>query len=153
MIMNKLIRLTIFAFIPLLITGCKPKPNGGSITFTADLIGDTPIEEEKTFTYKGHTFIYYNVYNDGNGNFVMANNDSYIANNDIQFGLRVKSAYVYTVPEDGGEPVWIEPSVHNKNGGYYDYAIQVFGFQIRGIGLNISMNYTDINIGTITHWC
>ncbi len=151
--MKKVFPLLLLPIVSCLLAGCQPKPNGGSITFTADLIGDTPVEEDKTFTYKGHTFIYYNVYNDGNGNFVMANNASYIANNDIQFGLRVKSAFVYTVPEDGSEPVWIEPSVHNKNSGYYDYAIQVFGFQIRGVGLNISMNYTDINIGKITHWC
>ena len=99
---------------PLMVTGCIP--NGGSITFTADLIGRTPVQQEKSFTYKGHKFIYYNVYNDGGGNFVMADNTSYIVNKDIQFGLRVKSPFVYNLTKEGEEPVLIEPTNKQEDG-------------------------------------
>ena len=150
--MNKisLFRIVIIGMAPLMVTGCIP--NGGSITFTADLIGRTPVQQEKSFTYKGHKFIYYNVYNDGSGNFVMADNTSYIVNKDIHFGLRVKSPFVYNLAQEGEEPVLIEPTSKQEDG-YYNYAIRDFGFQIRGIGLSVSMLYSDINIGTITHWC
>lgn len=125
--------------------------NGGSITFTANSISSTPIKEEKSFTYKGYEFIYYNVYNDGNGNFVMADNTSYIANKDIQFGLKVKTEFVYKYVEDGdGELIYY---TNLDDEGYYNYSIVDFGFVIRGVGTSYSMVYENINIGKIIHWC
>ena len=71
--------------------------DGVSLEITANHISSIPVKEMKTFKVEGHTFIYYNVYNDGNGNFVMADNSSFISNNSIQFGLRVKSMWVYEI--------------------------------------------------------
>ena len=124
--------------------------DGGVTVITADLISTTPVEEIKTFTSEGHTFIYYNVYNDGDGNFVMADNTSFIANNDIIFGLSVKSAWVYSVKDN-------EQTLINYNykgdDGYCYYSIESYGIEIHGISTSISMLYENINIGKITHWC
>lgn len=123
---------------------------GGVTVITADLISTTPVEEIKTFTSEGHTFIYYNVYNDGEGNFVMADNTSYIANNDIIFGLSVKSAWVYSVNDN--EQTLIDYN-YKGDDGYCYYSIESYGIEIHGISTSISMLYENINIGKITHWC
>ncbi len=127
-----------------------PTPPGGVTVITADLISTTPVEEIKTFTSEGHTFIYYNVYNDGEGNFVMADNTSYIANNDIIFGLSVKSAWVYSVKDN--EQTLIDYN-YKGDDGYCYYSIESYGIEIHGISTSISMLYENINIGKITHWC
>lgn len=128
----------------------EPVPPGNRIVVTADLIPTTPVKEIKSFTFKGHTFVYYNVYNDGDGNFVMADNSSYIANNDIIFGLSVKSEYVYNVKDN--EKTLINYN-YKGNDGYCNYAVQNYGIEIRGIAVEISMLYENINVGKITHWC
>ncbi len=127
-----------------------PTPPGGVTVITADLIPTTPVKEIKTFTFEGHTFTYYNVFSDGEGNFVMADNTSYIANNDIIFGLSVKSEYVYSINDN--EQTLID---YNNKGddGYYYYSVESYGIEIRGISTSISMLYENINIGKITHWC
>ena len=125
-------------------------PPGGVTVITADLISTTPVEEIKTFTSEGHTFIYYNVYNDGEGNFVMADNTSFIANNDIIFGLSVKSAWDYSVNDN--EQTLIDYN-YKGDDGYCYYSIESYGIEIHGISTSISMLYENINIGKITHWC
>lgn len=141
----------IISLVICLLSLASCKPNGGFVTFTADALSTTPIREEKVFISQGHEFTYYNVYNDGNGNFVMADNTSYIINKDIQFGLRVGTPFVYTIANDGEDPISIKPTINNGNG-TYDFNVD-FGFQIRGISIYISMGYYNINIGTIVHWC
>lgn len=107
----------------------------------------------KTFKEGKHTFIYYNVYNDGNGNFVMADNSSFISNKSIQFGLRIKSMWVYKINKNGDSE---DTPIQYKNldeDGYYSYSIESFGFNIYGVSRSISLEYKDINIGKIYHWC
>ncbi len=124
--------------------------DGGVTVITADLIPTTPVKEIKTFTFEGHTFTYYNVYSDGEGNFVMADNTSYILNNDIIFGLSVKSEYVYSINDD--EQTLIDYN-YKGDDGYCYYSIESYGIEIRGISTGVSAEYKNINIGKITHWC
>ena len=138
--------LTLFTVLPLF--SCDSS-NGGTITFDASQISKTPKEEVQTFKYKNHSFIYYNVYNDGDGNFVMADNSSYIYNDDIQFGLKVGTPYVYQ-KEDGEEKLL---DYKDCNGGQYIFSIIDHGFTIRGCALEISLSIENVNIGKITHWC
>ena len=133
------------------LSACSKIKPGGSITFSAEKIGTTPVKEARSFTYKGYEFIYYNVYNDGAGNFVMADNSSYIANKDIQFGLKVKTQFVYKDTDDGNKELLSYNFLDDD--GYYSYSIVETGFVICGVGIEYSMLYTDINIGKITHWC
>ena len=148
MTMKKIIALLLLALLTLGLFSCAGNTNGGTVTFSADMISATPVKEEKTFTDKGHTFVYYNVYNDGNGNFVMADNTSYIACNDIQFGLKVKSAYVYQTAGDEKQRI---RSVTEENG-YFSYSISDFGFEIRGAAPETSTPCENVNIGKIIHW-
>ncbi len=129
--------------------------DGGSTTIKADSISKIATKEVKSFTYKGYKFNYYNVYNDGSGNFVMADNTSYITNFKIQFGLRVKTPYVYTYKEDD-ESSKMESLQSNSSSdyvGYYNFSIIEPGIMIRGSNIDDSSEIKDINIGQITTWC
>lgn len=145
-----------FFLLPIiLLSSCRINSgvDGGNLEITANHISSTPVKEMKTFKVEGHTFIYYNVYNDGNGNFVMADNSSFISNNSIQFGLRVKSMWVYEINKNGYSK---DPPIQYKyldEYGYYSYSIESFGFEIYGVSKSISLEYKDINIGKIYHWC
>ena len=137
-------------FIGLSLFSCAR--GGESITFTARLISRKPVQEEKSFKYKDHTFTYYNVYNDGKGNFVMADNSSYIRNTDIAFGMRTKSQYVYRYTEEGtGER--LEWSSYYQDETYCDYSIRKGGFEIRGGDITSTEPHSNVNIGKIIHWC
>lgn len=139
----------------ILLSSCRINSgvDGESIEITANHISSTPIKEVKTFKEGKHTFIYYNVYNDGNGNFVMSDNSSFICNKSIQFGLRVKSMWVYEINKSGdSEDAPIQYKYLDENG-YYNYSIESFGFDIYGVSKSMSLEYKNINIGKIYHWC
>ena len=53
---------------------------GGIMIFKATSLPLTPICKKKEIDISGHTFFYYNVYNDGEGNFVLKDDFSYIKN-------------------------------------------------------------------------
>ena len=127
--------------------------DGVTLKITANHISSMPVKEMKTFKVEGHTFIYYNVYNDGNGNFVMADNSSFISNNSIQFGLRVKSMWVYEINRNGDSKDTPIQYKYLDEDGYYSYSIESFGFEIYGVSKSISLEYKDINVGKIYHWC
>ena len=145
-------KLFISPIILLALIGCTAK-NGVSITFTAKLVGKTPNEEVKSFSKKGVDFSYLNVYNDGNGNFMIKNNTGYLATSEPDFGLRVKTKWVY---QNDGTGLSLVPYQHINEEGYYEFAIspntytEIRGYDIEGL-TTTSEEY--INVGTITMWC
>lgn len=149
---NTLIK-TIFLLIPIL-ASCETRI-GVSITFSANLISKEPSKTVKTFEYKDYSFSYYNVYNDGNGNFVMADNTSYILNLNITFGIRVKTPYVYTyrANDETFTPKLIESKQYDDYKGYYNFSISDHGFKIYGAAIDDPTPMKDVNIGQIVHWC
>ncbi len=124
---------------------------GGTTTFSARRISKTPQKIEKTVKIEGHTFTYFNVYNDGEGNFVLADESSYIKNCDLSFGVRFQpTAALYHIQETGAELTLAEPTFMGYDNG--DYGYQVFsGFVIKLSEKNADL--TDVSIGKITHWC
>ena len=121
------------------------------IKFSANNISHNAIKEEKILNTQGHTFIYYNVYSDNDGNFIMKDNSSYIMNNDIQFGLKIKTPFIYELNDDGNGKLINYNYLDDE--GYYNYAIVNPGIIIYGIGREVSLNYENINIGYIFHRC
>ncbi len=153
-LMKKKIITFALAFIPMLVSCVQPE--GGSTTFSATLITETAYKTEKSFTYKNHSFKYYNVRSDGSGNFVMVDNTSYIANFDITFGLKVKTPYVYTHKENDEtfESTLVTKMYDTANDeGYYSYSVSERGFIIRGCDKDSTTTIKDINIGKIIIWC
>ncbi len=134
------------------LVGCSAT-NGGSITFTADLVGKSPNEQVKHFSKKGVDFSYLNVYNDGKGNFMVKNNAGYLATSKPDFGLRVKTKWVY---QNDGNGLSLVPYMSLNGDGYYSFSVSPNTYtEIRGYDMeeltSISEDY--INIGTITMWC
>lgn len=133
--------------------------NGDVVVFTAGSLAKTPVKQEKTIRIEDHYFIFFNVYNDGEGSFVMADNSSYIRNYDVQFGLRVNSKWAHDIskadkntPNDFDNYALLEGSPYMGTSAL-DFFVVNFGIEIRGIGFFISAQYENINIGTIANWC
>lgn len=147
--MKKIFALSTTLLLTFILTSCHT--NGGMIKFSANNISHNAIKEDKILNTQGHTFIYYNVYSDNDGNFIMKDNSSYILNNDIQFGLKVKTPFVYELNDDGNEKL-IKYDYFDDEG-YYNYAIVNPGIVIYGIAREVSLNYENINIGYIFHRC
>ncbi len=121
---------------------------GTGTTFSAHSISRIPEKIEKTIKIKGYEFTYYNVYNDGEGNFVLADNTSYIKNDGMNFGIRFQpTASIY---DKNGETM-LEPLSKDYDNGDWGYQVES-GFMIC-VNKSISMTYKDVNIGKITHWC
>ncbi len=144
----------VLAFISIsilsLITSCGSSTNGGKVVFNAASLPNVAVEREQKATINGHEFIYYNVYRSENDEFVLKDNSSFILNYDIVFGLSFSNsnspACCYDVSEGTKDPKPIEPFDSNS------YSIENYGFEI-SINKLISMQYNDVNIGKITHWC
>lgn len=146
----KILLMSLFLFPSLLSCGTS----GGFITFTSDSIAKTAYMAERTIKISGHEFTYYNVYSDGNGDFVLADNTSYIRNYDIQFGLRFKyvpNVLLYDISNGLLNPVAINPIVDEYENGDRGYSVH-FGFEIR-VAREISSSVLNMSIGKMTHWC
>lgn len=135
----------------LLFVICLFSCGGTGITFSAYFISRSPEKVEKTIKIRGYEFIYYNVYNDGKGNFVLADNTSYIKNTDMNFGIRFQSRDgIVCIYDENGETTLETISKSYDNG---DWGYQVDSGFLICVDKSIAMTYTDINIGKITHWC
>ncbi len=125
--------------------------DGGAHTFTAASLPRTPKETEEEMPIDGHIFICYNVYNDGEGNFVLKDDTSYIKNYSLCFGLRfakgLARAYDISENKDGQELCQLLHEGENEQ--YYSVS---GGFEI-AIDKSLSSHHYDENIGKITHWC
>ena len=132
--------------------GCA---KGGTLEhYSAKSISKKAYQQEKTATFNGHKFIYFNVVRGEDDGWVLVDTTSYIINTDIQFGFRFKdydglvkiSAY-----GDTDEP-------RNMGAFYADEtytSYQVFhGFKIT---IDESINASDygsgFNLGIFAHWC
>lgn len=147
--MKKVFNLLLVIISLLSFNSCKNTKNGESIIFSADKLSLIPYEEEKTITINGYEFIYYNVYNDGKGNFVLYDDTSYLKNYNLQFGIRFKNNInvgIYDISKDN--PILLSPIFTDYENG--DYGYQVYqGFEIK----TIKEDSINNNIGKITNWC
>lgn len=142
--------LSSFTFV---LASCQNYIRPGGVTkFTAIKISHNPVKEVKTLKDQGYTFTYYNVYSDNDGNFIMKDNSSFIINDDFQFGMKVKSPFVYKLNDNNNDEELIEYDYLDEEG-YYNYTIVYPGIIIYGIDREASLNYENINIGYIFHWC
>ena len=120
--------------------------------FSAKKIGKTPYKEKRNITISQHTFTYYNVYSDDEGNFILKDETSYILNFDIVFGLKFNNhngdVLLYDVSENKNEI--IEPMDEGSDE-YASYSVNN-GFKIQ-IKPEINSIRNDINLGLISHWC
>lgn len=137
----------VFAMLTALV-GCGIRKSGEHVIFSAKGISKTPEKVEKTVTIKGTTFTYYNVYNDGNGNFVLADNTSYIKNENLQFGIRFGGEDSAVIKPLDSEQCYEPMSKEYDNG---DWGYQVYMGFIITIANDSAL--TNVNIGKITHWC
>ncbi len=120
--------------------------------FDASSLPETPIEEERSTTIDGFDFTYYNVYKDNENGFVLKNKDSYIRNTKIIFGLLFHSELAAAYRLDTEERDAEEHELRYEQEGLRSYSIFPRGFEI-AIDKSLSVEYTDVNIGTIEHWC
>lgn len=118
--------------------------------FKATSLPLTPICNKKEIDISGHTFFYYNVYNDGEGNFVLKDDFSYIKNYDIIFGLSFAQGYAkaYDISSDNDGFTLCEERYSDKRRQCYSV---YNGFEI-AIDRSLSSIKTDVNIGCIEHW-
>ncbi len=130
------------------LVSCKSAIDGGKVVFSASSLSGIPFESERKVTIKGHEFVYYNVYRSENDEFVLKDSTFYIRNHDIVFGLSFANelACCYDISKGTEDPKPIEPFASGS------YSIENYGFEI-SINKLVSMQYNDINIGKITHWC
>ena len=127
------------------------EPDGGTVTFTASALPMTPKKEETKVTILGHEFVYCNVYNDGQDNFVLQDDTSYIRNYDIIFGLSFSKglARAYDI-SNGKDGLELCEDFHE---GEEEQSYSVYqGFEIT-IDKTLSSHHYDENIGKIVHWC
>ena len=127
---------------------------GGSTTIDAKMVGDTPSNSEKLFSYNGNIIAYCNVYKDGN-EFVICDG-GYIKsiNGRVDYLMRFNdndSIKVYKCDIDGN---FINQKEEAKEFGIIDgdqaYLLaDCSNFYIT----NESNDGTEINIGTIFFWC
>lgn len=120
--------------------------------FDASALPETPIEEERNITIDGFDFTYYNVYKDSEDGFVLKNEDSYIRNTTIAFGLLFHSelAAAYKLDDEGRKAE--EHELRYEKEDYRSYSIFPRGFEI-AIDGSLSAHYEDVSIGKIEHWC
>ncbi len=140
---------SIFFLLPILfcLASCISK-SGGTTTYSAFLLPYSPQKVERTVKIKGEEFIYYNVYNDGEGNFVLADESSYIKCEYMSFGVRFQpTACIYDLETE----TKLEPTSKNYENGDWGYSA-FCGFVIR-LDTSDSIVRTDVNIGKIGHWC
>ncbi len=128
------------------------EPEGTYHVFDASALPETPIEEERNITIDGFDFAYYNVYKDGEDGFVLKNEDSYIRNTTIAFGLLFHSDFAAAYKLDDGDEKAEEHELRYEKEGYRSYSIFPRGFEI-AIDRSLSRHYEDVSIGKIEHWC
>ncbi len=149
--MKKLFALFILSLSFLGLAGCAPK-SGGTEFYSAKRIGTVAYQEERSITISKHEFIYYNVYSDEKGNFILKDETSYIKNNDLQFGLRFHHSDEVVIYDITKDPMtMLEPICTDYENGDYGYQVDR-GFMIT-INPSFSTKINDINIGQIGHWC
>lgn len=132
------------------LTGCSnPFIDGGTEVYSAAAIGTIAYEEERTIELLGNKFAYFNVRSDEEGNWVLDDANSYIKNNDIQFGLRFRhSEYVGIYEGDSYIP--IDPMFTEYENGDYGYQVY-FGFRIAPKP-DVEFPEEGVSIGKIAHW-
>ena len=153
--MNK--KYILLALPMLLLSSC-----GESCVFDAAKITTTPIKEEKTvkvrYKMKRYPIRYFNVYNDGNDNFVLKDDSSYIIAPHIAFGMKFTAlnarAYYVSDDEKNGQecaPLFDEEDDISGETKYY----KCWGYSYFEVRIDKSTPglYTDVNIGKITQWC
>ncbi len=125
--------------------------DGGTHTFDAFSLPNVPNEKEEELQIDGHAFIFYNVYNDGQGNFVLKDNTSYIRNYSLIFGLRFAKGLsrAYDISGDKDGLTLCEDYYEGEDEQSYSV---YHGFEI-AIDKTLSSHHYDENIGKITHWC
>ena len=140
----------------LLLSSC-----GESFVFDASRISTTPVKEEKSYKFwckrKRRTITYFNVYNDGNNNFVLEDDSSYIIAPDVSWGMKFTAlnARAYYVSDDERNGQECEPLFGEED----DISGETKYYQTRGYDFLIRIDkstpglYTDVNIGKITQWC
>lgn len=134
-------------FLSSLLTSCRP--NGLPKVFSAATIGTIPYLKEKETKISSHDFIYFNVYSDLEGNFILKDSRSYIMCYDVTSGVRFKY-YPFLVLIDLATNKELEPEFTNYKNGDYGYHVKR-GFKIM-YKQTISYRYEDINIGKIINW-
>ena len=127
------------------------QPDGGMVTFTASSLPKIPEKKEKEVTISGHVFTYYNVYNDGEGNFVLLDDTSYIRNYDIYFGLLFDAGLARAYDISGGKEGYDLCEDYQVSETQQSYSVYG-GFEI-AIDKTMSSHHCDENIGKIVHWC
>lgn len=120
-------------------------------TFRADPIGNQAVKEEKTITIEGHSFAYFNVKSDFDGSWVFMGTDSYVINEDIQFGFRFANASHFNIESYNGSQA---PTFRGMSEIYYGYTdYQVFkGFKITVKDASVP-EYRGLRAGVFMHWC
>ncbi len=151
--MNK--KYILLALPMLLLSSC-----GESFVFDASKIDVTPVKEEKSYKFwckrKRRTIAYFNVYNDGEDNFVLKDDSSYIIAPDVLWGMKftalnAKAYYVSDDERNGQEcdPLFKEEDITGETK-YYDARGDYFEIRIDKSTPGL---YADVNIGKITQWC
>lgn len=111
-----------------------------------------PVKEERKVTIKKVEFIYYNVYKDGEDNFILKDSSSYLRTYDLTFGVRFlfngARAYDISKGKDGSE----ECEIMEEKEKEIAYSIISSGFEI-AIDKSKPSEYKDVNIGQIQNWC
>lgn len=127
------------------------QPDGGMVTFTVFSLPKSPEKKEKEVTISGHTFTYYNVYNDGEGNFFLQDGTSYIRNYDIYFGLLFDAGLARAYDISGGKEGYDLCEDYQVSETRQSYSVYG-GFEIATDKSMSSCHYNE-NIGKIVHWC
>ena len=125
--------------------------SGGTTTFDASSLPNAPAQEEREAKISGHVFLYYNVYKNEDGDFVLKDNSSYIQNKDLVFGMKFKSSFVVAYAMEDGVVSDTPMEIMEEKDGYRSYSVH-YGFEIC-IPKDISMLYQDVCIGKIIYWC
>ena len=121
------------------------------VTFTVFSLPKSPEKKEKEVTISGHTFTYYNVYNDGEGNFFLQDGTSYIRNYDIYFGLLFDAGLARAYDISGGKEGYDLCEDYQVSETRQSYSVYG-GFEIATDKSMSSCHYNE-NIGKIVHWC
>ena len=125
--------------------------SGGTVKFSANKIGTTAYETEKSVTINKHEFKYYNVKSSKDGGWILVDHTSYIINTDIQFGFRYKNANYVDIVKYGdasNDPRFMGEV--DDYPGYKNYQVYC--------GIKLSINESvdpgeGIDIGVLMHWC
>ena len=152
------------AFTPLFfLSSCLQGEGGGSASFSEEqrdgltqvfdafCLSKSPIKEEREVKILGHSFLYYNVYAEGEGGFVLQDDTSYMRNYDLYFGLSFSKGLGRAYDISGGKEGYdlcedCQESEMQQSHSVYG------GFEI-AIDKTLSFHHYDESIGKIVHWC